>query len=327
LDGEGDEEMNILLMGATGFIGRNLLDFYSANPYNKILALGRNKVIKDAENVKYDHCDLRKNDDVQCAFGAADEYFDDAYIVIQAAATTSGSKDITSTPWIHVTDNALMNSLILREEMNHPVSHHVFFSCSAIYSGQHGFVSAYSTNIKEIDRPYFGIGWTKIYIEKMCEFFSRVSETKYICIRHTNVYGPYDKFDLEHSHFLGATITKIMNAKDGDDIIVWGDGRDSRDFVYVDDLCRFVDETLKAETMGKSEILDFASGDTHTTNDVVKMIARLAGKRLRILNDQSAPSIPIDFWMSKNDFATTYFEDGLTKTIEWWKKNVGKQTN
>ena len=51
------------------------------------------------------------------------------------------------------------------------------------------------------------------YISKKCvRFYSKISSTKFTCIRHSNVFGPFDKFDLNRSHFLGASITKIMNS-------------------------------------------------------------------------------------------------------------------
>ena len=62
-----------------------------------------------------------------------------------------------------------------------------------------------------------------------CNFYSSLGITKYTVIRHSNIYGPYDKFDLEKSHFMGATITKVLTAKN---IEVWGEGKESRDFVY-----------------------------------------------------------------------------------------------
>jgi nucleoside-diphosphate-sugar epimerase len=42
---------------------------------------------------------------------------------------------------------------------------------------------------------YFGVGWTKVYLEKMCEFYSRIGRTRFMAIRHSNIYGPHDKFD------------------------------------------------------------------------------------------------------------------------------------
>ena len=66
---------------------------------------------------------------------------------------------------------------------------------------------------KSINTKYFGVGNTKLYIEKMCEFYSSISDIKFTIIRHSNIYGPFDKFDLEKSHFFGATITKVLTAK------------------------------------------------------------------------------------------------------------------
>ena len=60
----------------------------------------------------------------------------------------------------------------------------------------------------EINKNYFGVGNTKVYIEKMCKFYSELG-LKTTAIRHSNVFGPYDKFDLDKSHVLGATIRKV----------------------------------------------------------------------------------------------------------------------
>ena len=73
-------------------------------------------------------------------------------------------------------------------------------------------------------------------IEKMCEFFSSLGRTKHTVIRHSNTYGPHDKYDLEKSHMFGATITKVMNAEDGDEIVVWGDGSTERDYTFIEDI-------------------------------------------------------------------------------------------
>ena len=86
---------------------------------------------------------------------------------------------------------------------------------------------------------YFASGWTKIYIEKMCEFLRRLGVTRHTVIRHSNVFGPHDKFDLERSHVFGATVTKVMTAADGK-MVVWGRGEEARDLLYVGDLVDFV---------------------------------------------------------------------------------------
>ena len=74
-----------------------------------------------------------------------------------------------------------------------------------------------------IFEKYFGVGWTKVYLEKLCEFYGRLGRTQYSVLRHSNMYGPYDKYDLDRAHVCGATITKVMEAQDK--ISVWGGGK------------------------------------------------------------------------------------------------------
>ena len=73
-------------------------------------------------------------------------------------------------------------------------------------------------NGKIIDK-YKGAGETKVYLEKIAKFYSMLSDTKFTIIRHSNIYGPHDKYDLDKSHVFGATITKVMRAKDN--LEVW----------------------------------------------------------------------------------------------------------
>ena len=164
-------------------------------------------------------------------------------VLLQFAATTSGAKDIIERPYIHVTDNAVINSYLLRECFESKVRHFIFPSCTVMLSS--------TENQKEFDWDpnnqifgnYFGVGNTKIYIEKMCEFYSSLG-LKTTALRHSNVYGKYDKFDLLKSHVLGATIRKVINAKENEVLEVWGSGKAKRDFIFVDDLVDIVEKSL-----------------------------------------------------------------------------------
>ena len=60
---------------------------------------------------------------------------------------------------------------------------------------------------------------TKLFVEDLCRFYSKISKTSFTCIRHSNIYGPHDKFDLDKSHFFGATINKIFNSKN--ELTIW----------------------------------------------------------------------------------------------------------
>src|SRR3990167_7534877 len=126
-------------------------------------------------------------------------------------------------PYIHVTDNAIMNSYLFRAAFEQKLKHVIFFSCTVMYPSS---TSALKESDFDANQPlhprYFGVGHTKLYIEKMCEFYAGISHTKFTAIRHSNIYGPHDKFDLDRSHVFGATIAKVMTAKNK--IVVWGTG-------------------------------------------------------------------------------------------------------
>lgn len=269
--------------------------------------------------------DLTKEKDV-------DKVVKDMDIIIQAAATTSGAKDIVTRPYIHVTDNAVMNSLLFRSTYNHNVSHVVFFSCTVMHQSSN--VPLKETDFdanKEMHPNYFGIGWTKMYIEKMCEFYSRIGNTKYTAVRHSNIYGPYDKFDLEQSHVFGATITKVMNSKENGKIVVWGGGEEERDLLHIDDLIGFVDLIVKKQK-NKFELYNVGCGEGISVKDLVKKIIKVSGKNINIDYDLSKPNIKtklrLDITKAKETLGwspKTSLDEGIQKTIEWYKANIAKK--
>ncbi len=250
-------------------------------------------------------------------------------IIIQTAATTSGAKDIVTKPFYHVTDNAVMNSLIFRAAYEYKVSHVVFFSCTVMYQSSEAPVKEtdFDAN-KEIYPSYFGVGWTKIYIEKMCEFYSRIGNTKYTVIRHSNIYGPYDKFDLEKSHVFGATITKVMTAKNGGKIVVWGTGEEERDLLYVSDLVDFVELAIDKQK-SKFELCNVGYGSSNSVSNLIKKIITCSGKDIGIEYDLSKPNIKtklcLDITKAKNSlgwFPKISLDEGIRKTLKWYKSNI-----
>ena len=253
---------------------------------------------------------------------------DNVDVVIQAAATTSGSKDIVARPYIHVTDNAVMNSLLFRAAFEKKVKHLIFFSCTVMLQSSDKPQSEedYDANI-ELHPRYFGVGHTKLYMEKMCDFYSRIGETKYTVIRHTNIYGPHDKFDLERSHVFGATITKVLSALDGK-VSVWGTGEEERDLLYINDLNNFVECALENQKNSYS-LYNCGYGNAITIKSLVDKIVSISGKNLLVEHDLSQPTIKTSLslncskaeqelgWKPK-----TSIEDGIAKTIDWWRKNI-----
>ena len=313
--------MKILICGATGFIGRNLAEFYCSQDGYYVTGVFNKRPPFELDGLNWIQADLTQELDVNRALDGVD-------IVIQAAATTSGSKDIINRPYIHTTDNAVMNSLIFRAAYEKKIKHVIFFSCTVMLQSSEKPLSEndFDGNVPLHPR-YFGVGWTKLYIEKMCEFYAGLGVTKYTAIRHSNIYGPHDKFDLEKSHVFGATITKVMNARDGK-VVVWGTGDESRDLLYVSDLVNFVDKAISNQRDWFG-LYNCGYGEAIAIKDLVQKIVKLSGRQLAIEHDLSQPSIKTSLFLdcekAKNELSwerAVTLEDGITKTLQWWRTNV-----
>lgn len=312
----------ILICGATGFIGRNLTEHFAKRDEFEVHAVYFNRPIFDCPGVIWHHADLRRVEDVEGLLAGID-------VVVQAAATTSGAKDIVTRPYIHTTDNAVMNSLLLRAAYDAKVAHFVFFSCTVMHQSSEKPLDeeAWDANVP-MAPSYFASGWTKVYIEKMCEFYARLGVTRHTVVRHSNIYGPYDKFDLERSHVFGATVTKVMTASD-DVIRVWGSGEEARDLLYVDDLVDFVERAITRQTAPYA-LYNAGYGSAIAIKDLVAKIVATSGRGLRIEHDLSKPTIKTSLCLDCGKAARelewrprTALDEGIRRTIEWWKSHVG----
>lgn len=312
----------VLICGATGFIGRNLTEQLSRRPDLEIHAVRFNRPAYGCPHVTWHQADLRRPEDVDRVMKGMD-------IVIQAAATTSGSKDIVLKPFLHVTDNAVMNAYLFRSAFEHQIKHVVFFSCTVMYpsSDQALKESDFDANTPLYSR-YFGVGHTKLYTEKMCEFYAGISNTRFTAIRHSNIYGAHDKFDLERSHVFGATVTKVMTAKDK--IVVWGTGDEERDLLHADDLVRFVESAMEKQT-DKFRLYNCGYGQAIAIKDLVAKIVSHSGKALAIEHDLTQPTIKtslfLDCALAKRELGwapQVSLDDGIKRTLAWWKEHIGQ---
>ena len=312
----------ILICGATGFIGRNLVEHFAARPDCTVTAVAHKRPPFDCPGVTWVQADLRDSAAVDRVIAGAD-------IVIQAAATTSGAKDITTKPFIHVTDNAVMNSLLLRSAYEHAVKQFVFFSCTVMYPSSDTPVREEDFT-GEITDKYFGVGWTKAYVEKMCAFYAGLGRTRHTVIRHSNIYGPYDKFDLETSHVFGATVTKTMLADDR--LEIWGAGEELRDLLHVDDLVGFVDAAL-ARQEAPFGLYNVGSSWGVSIRSLVERVMEASGKTLRVEHNLARPTIPfnlvLDCTRAREALGWTPkigLDDGIARTIAWWRANIDPTT-
>ena len=315
---------NVLICGATGFMGRNISEhFFRKDGYN-VYGVGNSRTPETQDCFTgFFNCDLTSKEGINQVFSSGVK-FD---VVIQAAANTSGSKDIVSRPYLHVTDNAVMNALILQACYDYNVGHFLFLSCGVMYNPDRSPVTEDDFYIEEpLHKNYFGVGWTKIYVEKMCDFYSRLGKTKHTAIRHSNTYGPHDKYDLEKSHMFGATINKVMSARDGEEIVVWGDGKTERDLLYVQDVVDFIELAIEKQD-DPYVLINVGYGKSFSVKEIVSKIIEASGKNLTMVHDLQKPSINTKLALVSKKAEKMFgwrpavdLDEGIKRTIEWYKK-------
>lgn len=314
----------LLVCGATGFVGRNMVEYFAKSGEYDVHAVRFNRPEYGCKGVTWHKADLREPQ-------AVDKLLDGVDVIIQAAATTSGAKDIVTRPYIHVTDNAVMNSYLFRSAFERKVKHVIFFSCTVMYPSSDKALKETDFNANTPLHPrYFGVGNTKIYVEKMCEFFAGISDTKFTAIRHSNIYGAHDKFDLERSHVFGATVTKVMTAQDT--VTVWGTGEEERDLLHADDLTRFVELAIKKQSE-KYRLYNCGLGKAVSIKELVNTIVAASGRKLAIKHDLSQPTIKtslfLDCSLAKKELGWephVKLDEGIKSTIEWWQDNIDPAT-
>jgi len=143
-----------------------------------------------------------------------------------------------------------------------------------------------------------------------------------------NMYGPGDNFDLESSHVIPALIRKCLEAKERGEheVAVWGTGKPTREFLFVEDAAEGI--VLAAERYNRSEPVNLGSGMEMSIEDLVHLIVRLTGFEGRIVWDTSRPDGQprrcLDPSRAEHLFgfrAKTLFEEGLRRTIKWYREN------
>lgn len=143
-----------------------------------------------------------------------------------------------------------------------------------------------------------------------------------------NLYGPGDNFNPASSHVIPALIRKCVEAEEAKakEIIVWGDGSPTREFIYVTDAAQGI--ALAAERYNQSDPVNIGSGFEISIKDLAEKIARMTGFQGKLVWDTSKPNgqprRALDVSRAKEKFgfeAQTDFEEGLQKTIEWYQEH------
>ena len=306
----------ILICGASGFIGRNLFEyFYSHSRFETFGTYFRSKPI--ISRPRLFQADLRVKEGALWATQGMD-------IVINCAAMTDGMG--VYNPATYVPPNLQINQNLTEAAFTNKVRHFIFLSCTVMYPSSTKPLKEHEHDPENVHPKYRMPALMKMSGEDLCRIYAKLGTTKYTAIRHTNIYGPYDKFDLVRGHVLAATIQKVM-ASDKEAISIWGQGQESRDFMHVEDLVDFIEHAISRQG-GSFEIFNAGYGITYTVNQLVDTIIRCSRKDLKVIHDLTKPSIETCMrinvekarkalgWQAKVNLV-----NGISQTIKWYEQN------
>jgi nucleoside-diphosphate-sugar epimerase len=222
--------------------------------------------------------------------------------------------------------SVLINTHMLIAAREAAVSRYFFSSSACVYAAEKQ-VSAQVTALREEDAypamPEDGYGWEKVFSERMCRHFCEDFGLATRVARYHNVYGPFGTYDGGREKAPAAICRKVIEAQlDGHhEIEIWGDGEQTRSFMYIDDCLKGTLEIINSDII---EPINLGSSELVTINQLVDIVERVAGLKLRRRYNLDAPK-GVRGRNSDNTLIRTYLnwepsirlEDGIEKTYRW----------
>jgi nucleoside-diphosphate-sugar epimerase len=186
-------------------------------------------------------------------------------------------------------NNTLINAHMLEASRINRVKKFLFSSSACVYA-QYKQKSADVTPLREEDAhpadPEPGYGWEKLFAEQMCKYYWKDYKLDTRIVRFHNVYGPLGTYDGGKEKAPAAISRKVALAEDGSEIEIWGDGKQTRSFMYVDDCVEGLRRLMASEYR---EPLNLGTDELISIDGLVDLISGIADKKLTKVHDHSKP--------------------------------------
>ena len=318
--------MKAVVCGAGGFIGGHLIRSLLSTGADVIRGVDIKpldewyQASKGVENLALD---LKGVDNCRRAAKGAD-------VVFQLAADMGGMGFIENNKALCML-SVLTNTHMLMAARDAGVQR-VFYSSSAcVYNGDKQ-KSPEVVPLKEEDAypalPEDGYGWEKLFSERMCRHFEEDFGLQCRVARYHNVYGPLGTWTGGREKAPAAICRKVLEARMSGkhEIEIWGDGKQTRSFMYIDDCTRGTQAIMESEIL---EPINLGSSELVTINQLVDIVEEIAGIKLKRRYKLDAPK-GVNGRNSDNTKIVKYLgwepsirlKDGLAKTYEWIAKEM-----
>ena len=303
------EDKRVCVTGGAGFLGSTIT--------SKLCGLGCGELIVPRS------CDfdLRINESIKKL------YFETRpQIVVHLAAIVGGIGANSARPAEFLYDNLMMGTQLLHEAWVYGVEKFVAIGTVCAYpkftSLPFSEDNLWDGYPEETNAPY---GLAKKMLLVQSQAYRKQYEFNSIFLLPVNLYGPGDSIDSENSHVIPSLIMKFLDAKlsGQQEVVVWGDGSPTREFLYVDDAADGI--LLAAEKYNSSHPVNLGSGQEISILDLATTIASLVGYTGKLVWDRTKPNGQprrrLDISRAQSNFgfkARMDFEDGLKRTVDWY---------
>ena len=303
------KDKRVCVTGGAGFLGSTIT--------SKLRGLGCGELIVPRSR----DFDLRINESIKKL------YFETRpQIVVHLAAIVGGIGANSARPAEFLYDNLMMGTQLLHEAWVYGVEKFVAIGTVCAYpkftSLPFSEDNLWDGYPEETNAPY---GLAKKMLLVQSQAYRKQYEFNSIFLLPVNLYGPGDSIDSENSHVIPSLIMKFLDAKlsGQQEVVVWGDGSPTREFLYVDDAADGI--LLAAEKYNSSHPVNLGSGQEISILDLATTIASLVGYTGKLVWDRTKPNGQprrrLDISRAQSNFgfkARMDFEDGLKRTVDWY---------